>query len=87
MHEISELVQFAAPIASAGGLAAIARVASARRARRLSGAISPGALEIDTVEREMDGAKDLAGISTNAATRPKGMRVLRSWKKGLVTRE
>jgi len=66
MHEISELVQFAAPVASVGGLAAIARLASARESRRRSRAISPGAPEIDRVEDEMDGGEDLAAISTIA---------------------
>lgn len=86
MHEISELVQLAAPVASAGGLAAIARAAGARRARRLSRAMSPRAVEIDRDVREMDGAEDLAPISTRA-TRPRGMKVLRVWKKGLISRE
>lgn len=57
MHEISELVQLAAPVASAGGLAAIARLASARKSRRPSRAINPGALEIDRIERETDGGE------------------------------
>ena len=87
MHELSELVQFAAPVASAGGLAALAQVAGSRRARRLSRAISPGALKTDRVEREMDGAEALEAIPTEAAPRPKGMRVLRAWTEGLVRRE
>jgi hypothetical protein len=35
MHEFSELVQFAAPVASVGGIAAIVRAVRARGARRL----------------------------------------------------
>ena len=87
MHEFSGLAQYAVPAASAGGLAAIAGVARARLARRPSRAISREAIETDRVERELDGGENLEAISFEIATRPKSSRVLRIWRKGLISRE
>jgi hypothetical protein len=49
MHEFSEMVQFAVPVASVGGIAAIVRAVRARRARELR-RTTVGPLEPDILQ-------------------------------------